>query len=63
MTNVFILAAFEFSARHGLEWWQYDVTWMLIRAMEILGLANNVKLPTEKQMDRLRFDKAAPASA
>jgi len=47
--------AFEFSARHGLEWWQFDMTWMLIKTLETLGLATNVKLPTEKQMDRLRF--------
>jgi len=51
--------AFEFSARHGLEWWQFDMTWILIRTMEVLGLATNVKLPTEKQMERLRFPSAA----
>ena len=38
---------------------QLDVTWMLIRGMEILGLISNVKLPTEKQMDKLRFDTTA----
>jgi fatty-acid desaturase len=35
------------------------MTWILIRTMEVLGLATNVKLPTEKQMERLRFPSAA----
>ncbi|EOA33140.1 hypothetical protein CARUB_v10016482mg [Capsella rubella] len=41
--------AFEFSARHGLEWWQLDITWCFIRFLEAIGLATNVKLPTESQ--------------
>ena len=46
--------AFEFSARHGLEWWQFDMTWVVIRALQALGLATKVKLPSEAQMARLR---------
>jgi stearoyl-CoA desaturase (delta-9 desaturase) len=46
--------AFEFSARHGLESWQVDMTWGVIRMLEVLGLATNVKLPSEKQKARLR---------
>lgn len=45
--------AFEFSARHGLEWWQLDVTWYLIRFLKAIGLATNVKLPTEAQKKRM----------
>ncbi|KAG5398537.1 hypothetical protein IGI04_020351 [Brassica rapa subsp. trilocularis] len=45
--------AFQFSARHGLEWWQLDVTWYLIRFLEAIGLATNVKLPTEAQKKRM----------
>ncbi|CAN7069575.1 unnamed protein product [Brassica oleracea var. botrytis] len=45
--------AFEFSARHGLEWWQLDVTWYLIRFLKATGLATNVKLPTEAQKKRM----------
>uniref|UniRef100_A0A7N0V8R2 Fatty acid desaturase domain-containing protein n=1 Tax=Kalanchoe fedtschenkoi TaxID=63787 RepID=A0A7N0V8R2_KALFE len=41
--------AFEFSARHGFEWWQIDMTWGVIRVLEALGLATDVKLPTEQQ--------------
>ena len=36
--------AFQYSARHGLEWWEIDITWMTIRLLEILGLATDVKL-------------------
>ncbi|MFS8003872.1 putative reverse transcriptase domain, fatty acid desaturase domain, acyl-CoA desaturase [Helianthus anomalus] len=39
--------AFEYSARHGLEWWQIDFCWYMIRLLEAIGLATNVKLPTE----------------
>ncbi|KAJ0249244.1 lipid desaturase [Hirschfeldia incana] len=45
--------AFEFSARVGLEWWQVDVTWCLISFLEAIGLATNVKLPTEAQKKRM----------
>ncbi len=45
--------AFEFSARHGLKWWQFDTTWMVISFFKALGLADNVKLPTDKQKARL----------
>ena len=45
--------AFEWSARHGLEPHQIDVTYAVIRFFEILGLATNVKIPTEKQKARL----------
>ena len=43
--------AFPTSARHGLKWWQLDLSWMIIRSLEICGLAWNVKLPTAKQME------------
>ncbi|TQE07752.1 hypothetical protein C1H46_006685 [Malus baccata] len=44
--------AFEHSARHGLEWWQIDITWYVIRFLEVVGLATDVKLPTETQKNR-----------
>jgi stearoyl-CoA desaturase (delta-9 desaturase) len=47
--------AFEWSARHGLEWWQIDMIWLIIRLLEACGLATNVKLPSEKQKARLAF--------
>ena len=51
-------AAFEFSARHGLEWWQLDVTWLVISALQSVGLATSVKLPSERQKERLAFPAA-----
>ncbi|KAF5787114.1 putative acyl-CoA desaturase [Helianthus annuus] len=39
--------AFEYSARHGLEWWQIDFSWYLISFLKSVGLATNVKLPTQ----------------
>jgi len=46
--------AFPSSARHGLAWWQYDLSWWVIRGLEKLGLAWDVKLPTAEQMQRRR---------
>uniref|UniRef100_A0A7N0VIC5 Fatty acid desaturase domain-containing protein n=1 Tax=Kalanchoe fedtschenkoi TaxID=63787 RepID=A0A7N0VIC5_KALFE len=45
--------AFEYSARQGLEWWQIDMTWGVIRMLEALGLATDVKLPTEQQKKQM----------
>ncbi|KGF72379.1 acyl-CoA desaturase [Neosynechococcus sphagnicola sy1] len=36
--------AFQYSARHGLEWWEIDFTWMMIQVLQSLGLASKVKL-------------------
>ena len=48
--------AFQFSARHGLDKWQIDITWLVISALHKVGLATNVKLPTERQKSRLAFN-------
>ena len=42
--------AFQFSARHGLKWWEIDVTWMTIQLLAKLGLATKVKLPKKEDM-------------
>ncbi|XP_019184700.1 PREDICTED: palmitoyl-monogalactosyldiacylglycerol delta-7 desaturase, chloroplastic-like [Ipomoea nil] len=47
--------AFEYSARHGLEWWQVDMTWYVVKAMEAVGLATDIKLPTEVHMQKLAY--------
>ncbi len=36
--------AFQYSARHGLRWWEVDLTWMTIWLLERIGLAKKVKL-------------------
>jgi stearoyl-CoA desaturase (delta-9 desaturase) len=40
--------AFQYSARHGLEWWEIDMTWMTIQLLQFLGLATNIKLAEKK---------------
>ncbi|KAK4428003.1 Palmitoyl-monogalactosyldiacylglycerol delta-7 desaturase, chloroplastic [Sesamum alatum] len=47
--------AFEYSARHGLEWWQIDMTWYVVRLLQAIGLATDVKLPTTAHMQRMAF--------
>ncbi|WRX26382.1 Fatty acid desaturase domain - like 4 [Theobroma cacao] len=47
--------AFEYSARHGLEWWQLDMAWCVIKFLQVIGLATEVKLPTEVQKKRMAF--------
>jgi len=42
--------AFPTSARHGLRWWQFDSSYVLIRVMSWLGLARKVRLPSPAAM-------------
>ena len=37
--------AFPTSARHGLDWFQFDMNWIAIRLLEKLGWASRIKLP------------------
>jgi fatty-acid desaturase len=36
--------AYQYSARHGLTWWEIDTTWMVICLLQWLGLATDIKL-------------------
>ena len=40
--------AFPTSARHGLQWYQFDMNWIAIRIFEKLGWAKQIKLPDFK---------------
>jgi stearoyl-CoA desaturase (Delta-9 desaturase) len=65
-TNVFWLAlpsmgeswhhnhhAFPRSARHGLRWWEIDVSALIIATMERVGLARDVvRIAPERQRER-----------
>ena len=42
--------AFPTSARHGLRWWQPDLSYYVIRGLALVGLAWNVKLPSEQAL-------------
>ncbi|MGL6094378.1 MAG: acyl-CoA desaturase [Fimbriiglobus sp.] len=46
--------AFPTSARHGLRWWQLDISYMVIRSLSLTGLAWNLKLPSEEAQHRER---------
>jgi stearoyl-CoA desaturase (delta-9 desaturase) len=38
--------AFPTSARHGLKWWQVDLSYWVIRLLELVRLARNVRVPS-----------------
>src|SRR6266576_5779680 len=42
--------AFPSSVRHGLQWWQIDMSGYVIQAMKTAGLAWNVKLPSPRMI-------------
>ena len=46
--------AFPTSARHGLFWWQLDVSYMVIRGLKALGLARNVRVPDRERIQAKR---------
>lgn len=56
--------AFGFSARHGLKWWELDVSWYIIRLLQKVGLAWDVHTPTPKQVEyqsvKAKVGKCAP---
>ena len=54
--------AFPTSARHGLHWWQFDSSWVIIRTMKMLGLASSLKLPTEERMASKRVGRGTTES-
>jgi len=50
--------AFENSCRHGLKWWQIDFTWYVVKLLSAVGLARDLKYPSEAKMRRLSFATA-----
>jgi stearoyl-CoA desaturase (Delta-9 desaturase) len=48
--------AFPSSARHGLRWWQLDVSYWVIRALVLCRLAWKVRLPTAEELASTRTD-------
>lgn len=51
--------AFPTSARHGLRWWELDLSWLTILALKNVGLAWDVKVATPAAMRRRRGTAAA----
>jgi len=46
--------AFPTSARHGLRWWQIDVSYYVIRLLSLFGLAWDVRVPSIETQTRER---------
>lgn len=42
--------AFPTSARHGLQWWQLDISYLVIKAMALAGLASEVRVPSAERV-------------
>ncbi len=40
--------AFQYSARHGLKFWELDTTYWMVKILELLGLAKGLKIPSKK---------------
>lgn len=51
--------AFPTSARHGLWWWQLDISYLMILLMKKLGLAWNVKVPDNAAIAAKRAHRVA----
>ncbi len=47
--------AFPSSARHGLRWWQVDLSWIVIRVMQFFRLAWDIRTPSQKTLDAKRL--------
>ncbi len=43
--------AFPSSARHGLRWWEIDMSYMIIRTLGFFGLARDIRVPSQDRMD------------
>jgi fatty-acid desaturase len=54
--------AFPFSARHGMRWFEIDLTWWTIEILAVVRLASDVKLPAPAMLQR-RLRDAGPGSA
>ena len=47
--------AFPSSARHGMTWYEVDVTWLTVRFLQFVRLARDVRVPTPAMLERLRI--------
>ena len=46
--------AYQTSARHGLRWWEVDMTYIAIRLMKVCGIAYDIRLPKIRSGRRAR---------
>ncbi len=47
--------AFPFSARHGLRWFEIDMTWWHVKLLAFLRLADRIRIPSEVMRRRLAY--------
>ena len=52
--------AFPASARHGLGWWKFDASYLVIRAMALVGLASDIRVPSAERIAAKRAAAARP---
>ena len=43
--------AFPASARHGLRWWEFDISYIIIRALAMVGLAKGIRIPPRERIE------------
>lgn len=55
--------AFPYSARHGMAWWEIDITWWTIRLLRLVRLADRVRVPSAALRERLRMGSAGKPQA
>jgi len=46
--------AFPFSARHGLRWFEIDMTWWHVKVLALVRLADRIKIPSKAMQHQLR---------
>ena len=51
------------SARHGLVWWEIDMSWMQLWVLRLLGIAKDVKLPAAAQVEMMETSLAERKAA
>ena len=51
--------AFPTSARHGLRWWQFDLSYVVIKTMSLVGLTWDIKVPSKERQAAKSTKKAA----
>jgi len=53
--------AFPTSARHGLRWWELDLSYLFIRTLGLVGLAKEIRTPAQEARAAKRCEARAPA--
>jgi stearoyl-CoA desaturase (delta-9 desaturase) len=52
--------AFPFSARHGLRWFEIDMTWWHVELLALLRLADRVRIPSRLMRQKLAYTSIRP---